>query len=145
MELNNELIAKAKEAKTPEELMTFATENGEEISEENAKAYFELLHPKTGELSDDELDNVSGGGCYSEGGNLKTTCGYKCKHYVDGRSTYGIRGTCCRCMYWGVDPHAVTGSLWATIIEAIIAAAKAGTPRECFHPANRKNGSKLSF
>ena len=140
MKMNNELIAKAKEAKTAEELMALAKESGEEITEERAKAYFDLLNPKTGELSDDELDNVSGGGCYSDGGRLKTTSGYKCKHYADGQSTYGIKGTCCRCKYWGVDPNAVCGSLWTTLIELIIKADEAAEPRECYHPANSKKG-----
>ena len=140
MKMNNELIAKAKEAKTAEELMALAKESGEEITEESAKAYFDLLNPKTGELSDDELDNVSGGGCYSDGGRLKTTSGYKCKHYADGQSTYGIKGTCCRCKYWGVDPNAVCGSLWTTLIELIIKAAEAAEPRECYHPNKRKKG-----
>ena len=140
MKMNNELIAKAKEAKTAEELMALAKESGEEITEESAKAYFDLLNPKTGELSDDELDNVSGGGCCSDGGRLKTTSGYRCKHYADGQSTYGIKGTCCRCKYWGVDPNAVCGSLWTTLIELIIKAAEAAEPRECYHPANSKKG-----
>ena len=61
MELNKGLIAKAKEAKTPDELLTLAKENGTELTAESAKMYFDLLHPQTGELSDDELDNVSGG------------------------------------------------------------------------------------
>ena len=56
-----ELIEKAKSAKTPEELMALAKENGMELTEESAKAYFEQLNPKTGEVSDDELNNVSGG------------------------------------------------------------------------------------
>ena len=67
-----ELIEKAKEAKNPEELMALAKENGIEMTEESAKAYFEQLHPKTGELSDDELDNVAGGGCQSNNGRLNT-------------------------------------------------------------------------
>ena len=62
MELNNEIRTKAKSAKTPEELIEIAKENDVEMTEESAKAYFDLLHPKTGEMSDDELDNVSGGG-----------------------------------------------------------------------------------
>ena len=62
MELNNEIRAKAKAAKTPEELIEIAKENDVEMTEESAKAYFDLLHPKTGEISDDELDNVAGGG-----------------------------------------------------------------------------------
>ena len=72
MEMNNELIAKAKEAKTPEELMVLAKENSMELTEESAKAYFNQLNPKTGELSDDELDNVAGGGCQSDNGRLNT-------------------------------------------------------------------------
>ena len=30
---------------------------------ESAAAYFEIMHPKAGELADEELNNVSGGGC----------------------------------------------------------------------------------
>ena len=70
MELNKELLAKAKEAKTPEELIALAKENGMELTEESAKAYLDLLHPQTGELSDDELDNVAGGGCQQNNGHL---------------------------------------------------------------------------
>ena len=46
MELNNEIRAKAKAAKTPEELIEIAKENDVEMTEESAKAYFDLLHPK---------------------------------------------------------------------------------------------------
>ena len=60
--LTPELLEKAKQTKTPEELAALAKENGTEMTEESAKAYFAQLNPKTGELSDDELDNVSGGG-----------------------------------------------------------------------------------
>ena len=140
MEINQELIQKAKEAKTSEELMVLAKENGIELTGESANTYFEQLHPKTGELSDEELDNVAGGGCYSRGGRLKTTCGYKCKHYADGPSTYGVKGTCCRCKYWGVAPTLMNASLWTTVLELIVKAAEAAEPRECYHPANSKKG-----
>ena len=60
--LTHELTEKAKLAKSPEELLTLAKENGTEMTEESAKAYFAKLH-KSGEVSDDELDSVSGGGC----------------------------------------------------------------------------------
>ncbi len=66
MELNKELIAKAKTAKSPEELISLAKENGMEMTEETAKTYFEQLNSKAGELSDDELGNVAGGGCQSD-------------------------------------------------------------------------------
>ena len=68
-----ELIEKAKSAKTPEELMALAKENGMELTEESAKAYFEQLNPKTGELADEELDNVSGGGCHNGGRLVEET------------------------------------------------------------------------
>ena len=134
MKFSNEIIAKAKEAKTSEELMDLAKENNIDLTEEEAKRYYAQLHPTMGELSDDELDNVAGGGCYSEGGRLETTCGYKCKHYVEGRKS-GVKGTCFRCKYWGVDPDAVKAGLWNTVLEVILDAAQT---RECFHPANRK-------
>ena len=61
MELNKELVAKAKEAKTSEELMALAKEAGIDMTEESAASLFEQLNSKTSELSDSELDNVSGG------------------------------------------------------------------------------------
>lgn len=61
MELAKELVAKAKEAKTSEELMALAKEDGIDMTEESAALAFEQLNSKTGELSDSELDNVSGG------------------------------------------------------------------------------------
>lgn len=46
MEINKELLAKAKEMKTPEELMALAKENGVELTEESAAAYFDRLNPR---------------------------------------------------------------------------------------------------
>ena len=76
--MNTELIAKAKQTKSPEELMALAKENGIELTEESAQAYFNQLNPKTGELADDELDNVAGGGCHN-GGRLVVSV----MHYCD--------------------------------------------------------------
>ena len=60
MNVSKELLEKAKTAKTAEELLEMAKAENIEISaEEAAKAFAELN--KTGELSDEELDNVSGG------------------------------------------------------------------------------------
>lgn len=61
--MRNEVIEKAKQAKTPDELMAFARETGMDLTAEEAQRYFRQLHPTVGELSDDELDDVSGGGC----------------------------------------------------------------------------------
>ena len=64
--MDKNLILKAKEANSVEELITLAKENGIELNEEDAKKYFEQLNAKKGELSDDELDCVAGGGCLGE-------------------------------------------------------------------------------
>ena len=88
-----ELIEKAKSAKTPEELMALAKENGMELTEESAKAYFEAIHPEAGELSDDELNNVAGGGCLPWADDPYDTCmadGYCLSDYVCNRC--GTRG-----------------------------------------------------
>src|SRR5664279_3127761 len=58
---NEEAIAKAKQAKSVEELLTLAKESGVEMTAEQAQEYYTQLNPKSGELSDDELDNVAGG------------------------------------------------------------------------------------
>ena len=60
MNFTAELIEKAKQAKTVEELQEFAKAENIELSAEEAIKAFAELH-KTGELSDDELGNVAGG------------------------------------------------------------------------------------
>ena len=70
MEMNRELIEKAKEAKTVEELSALAKENGIDLTGEEAKSCFARLHPEDGALSDEELGNVAGGGCSANDGHL---------------------------------------------------------------------------
>ena len=62
MKFSKELIEKAKTAKTAEELLAMAKAEKVELTEEEAAKAFAELN-KTGELSDEELDNVAGGGC----------------------------------------------------------------------------------
>lgn len=59
---NRELLEKAKAAKSAEELLELAKANSVELTEEEAAGYFAQLH-QSGELSDEELDSVAGGGC----------------------------------------------------------------------------------
>ncbi len=60
--ITSELIEKAKQAKSPEELIDIAKLNNVELSKENAEIYFNKLN-KSGEISDDDLSDVAGGGC----------------------------------------------------------------------------------
>ena len=62
MKISKELIEKAKTAKTAEELLEMAKAEHIELTEEEAAKVFEELN-KSGELSDEELDNAAGGGC----------------------------------------------------------------------------------
>ena len=61
--LTSEMIEKAKEAKSAEELLELAKENNVEMTADEAATYFAQLGPKSGELDDDDLDNVAGGAC----------------------------------------------------------------------------------
>ncbi len=60
MEFSKEVIEKAKQAKTADELIKIAKAENIELSAEQAENVYKELQ-KSGELSDEELDNVSGG------------------------------------------------------------------------------------
>ncbi len=112
MEMDQELLKKAKAAETPEALLAFAKENGTDLTEESAKAYFDMLHQEAGEISDEELDNISGG-CNAGDGRkivsaLISCAGFVCKkcgglkvktalnHYC---KECGKQADCTNCMY----------------------------------------------
>lgn len=59
--LTKEQITKEKKFQSAEELLAYAKETGHGLTEEKAKALFAQLHPNNREVSDDELENVSGG------------------------------------------------------------------------------------
>jgi hypothetical protein len=61
--LTQEMLEKAKQAKSSNELFVLAKENGIELNEDQAKFYFERLNSKSDQISDEELDNVNGGYC----------------------------------------------------------------------------------
>ena len=60
MEFTKEMIEKAKTAKSAQELSEIAKAEGVELTAEDAEKAFAELN-KSGELSDEELDNVTGG------------------------------------------------------------------------------------
>ena len=62
MNISKELLEKAETAKSAEELLEMAKAEKIKLTEEEAVKVFEELN-KNGELSDEELDNVAGGGC----------------------------------------------------------------------------------
>ena len=105
-----EQLAKAKTAKSAEELFAYAKEIGAPMNEDEAKVFFEQWS-KEGELADEELENVSGGsfidGCctYSSDPShyLIVTGGNSCPSYEEAYgdsipNIVGAPGTCWRCV-----------------------------------------------
>jgi bacteriocin-like protein len=64
--MDQKLAEKLKEAKSAKELSIAAHEAGVNISDTAADKYFAELHSREHELSNEELNNVSGGSCDSE-------------------------------------------------------------------------------
>ena len=106
--LTPEMIEKAKAAKSAEELLEIAKENNVEMTADEAATYFAQLNPKSGELSDDDLDSVAGGACASKdegvsiGDIVRVTSGQTCDKCgsnigrVDMTGAYGFQwGVCC--------------------------------------------------
>ena len=83
MELTSEMKSVAMRAKSVEELLKLAEEYGYEVSKDEAEEIYAELN-KEGELSDEELENVTGGSCYSKDnhGLLIVTLGNTCDGYV---------------------------------------------------------------
>jgi len=98
---NEEIYEKAMKAKNAEELFSLAKENDIPLTQEQAQAYFARLNPQSGELADDELDNVAGG-C----GELKTYT------YLEGMRVVSQYDNCnfwiCRCGFNAFDDQTGT-------------------------------------
>ena len=113
MDFTPEQLETAKRTKSVEELLTLAKENGVELSAEEAALHFDLWH-RGGALSDEELDNVSGGSqCI--GGKLYssdppywliTTAGNCCPDYHYGGGE-GVARTCYTCWHYNDTYHPV--------------------------------------
>ena len=128
MNLSNELIETAQAAKSAEELLQMAKEDNIDMTAEEAANAFAELH-KTGELSDDELDNVAGG-CedeipepkYSVGDMVVSSRGFPCHtcncyrdfqitgvhRSPDGKHTYSIACPECGEKWWNSNVDEAT-------------------------------------
>ena len=106
MNISKELLEKAKQAKTAEELLEMAKAENIALTEEEAAKAFEELN-KNGELSDEELDNVAGGcGKSPRDGNLfgseaKVTYKYSIGDIVNAK--LGMGTVTCKIVAQGTD------------------------------------------
>ena len=89
--MNQELIIKAKAAKSVEELLELAKASNVELSDEQAKEYFAKLNPTKGELSDDELDDVSGGGCGESKTKYCPNCNSELRMISEGTGNFSMK------------------------------------------------------
>ena len=98
MKLTSKMKSVAMQAKSVEELLKLAAEYGYEISKEEAEEIYAELN-QAGELSDEELENVTGGGCYStdKEGLLIVTAGNRCELFK--QSSFRSGSTCLSCYY----------------------------------------------
>lgn len=72
----NKLIKEAKNCKTQEELIELASKNNINLNNEEANSIYSTLS-KTGELSDNELENTNGGSPCGDLYNSESTPKYK--------------------------------------------------------------------
>ena len=98
MELTSKMKRVAMQAKSVEELLKLAEAYGYEISKEEAEEIYAELN-QARELSDEELDNVTGGGCYSTKihGYLIVTSGNRCELFE--QSGWRSGSTCFGCSW----------------------------------------------
>ena len=108
VKVSAKIIKAVSNAKTEEELLALVKAEGLDYSEEMVKAYF-VQNNKTGELADEELDNVVGGGCGSE------PYYYECEDWnpvIDGDPYGRDNNPCNRCQNSGA-------SMWRAYREAL--------------------------
>ena len=98
MKLTSKMKSVAMQAKSVEELLKIAEAYGYEISREEAEEIYAELNQE-GELADEELENVAGGGCYStdKHGRLIVTAGNRCELFE--QSTWRSGSTCFGCSW----------------------------------------------
>lgn len=63
--MDKQIAEKAKQAKSVAELSRMAKQEGIALSDSQAEKVYQRFHSENQELSDEELNNVSGGGCSS--------------------------------------------------------------------------------
>ncbi len=106
MNFTPELISKAKAAKSAEELIKIAEDEGVKLEEKDAEMFFNKLN-QSEELADEELEAVAGGGCGSKPSPYPLhDWEDDCEHQQDVVWEPFWQGTCCLCIYSGEDDDA---------------------------------------
>ena len=106
-DFNAEMIQKAKAAKSAEELLELAKASNVEMTADEAATYFAQLNPKSGELDDDDLDAVAGGGCgYASDGRRIVDMGGRC------HTSFECKNGCGNNVDMGTEKCRICGEEW---------------------------------
>ena len=107
MNLTPELISKAKAAKSKEELIKIAEDEGVKLNEKDAECFFAKLNQTEAELTDDELEAIAGGGCGSKEPSYPVhDWEDSCEHQQDYGWDSMWYGECLMCIYSGEENDA---------------------------------------
>ena len=99
-EKRSEVFEKVKAAESAEKVLALAKEVGEELSMEEAQGIYKQFH-STGELLDEELQAVAGGGEHKYG-HLVVSMFYSCGDWVCGKHNGNCsckKAFCTQCMH----------------------------------------------
>lgn len=125
--MNKEIIEKAKNAKSPEELIALAKENGREMTKEQAETVFKSLQ-KSGELSDDELSDAVGG-CHL----------FTYYPSIDLKGVYNLVINCEKGEFYR-SPQGYSKSYWTcSICSAHLTSRSPTDLEECYHVSHNFN------
>ncbi len=107
--LTPELMEHLKNVKTVEELMMLASEHGISINKEEAAVYFNK-YCAIGEISDDELESVTGGGCTAADHNCIDYCVKETVICISGQPLK-YKYVCTRCGHKFIKEYVIINSL----------------------------------
>ncbi len=107
MNLTPELISKAKAATSAEELIKIAEGEGVKLDEKDAEFFFSKMNESGGELADEELEAVAGGGCGNDEPSPypRHDWDWSCDHQQDYAWDSMWQGECLMCIYSGDEDN----------------------------------------
>lgn len=106
--MNEKILRNLSRAESAAQLLELARDEGVDLSVEKANELFEKYHPPIGELTDRELEDVTGGGCSSRPAP-KFQVG---DHVAVGAEFCGlVYRTRCPSPYWVVTKVSENGSM----------------------------------
>lgn len=122
--MEKDLLKKAQNVKSKEELLVLLKENAVDIPGDKVDELYAQIKSH-GEIGDDDLGKVTGGGSYSPEGFLKSTIVYNCNLFEYAEGAVGPKGICYMCKYWSRNIDCLSLEV-------------EGKTEKCMHPENKR-------